>query len=42
MPAFINWELVKQPYNWAVVFLMCVFALALLSLVFPQPSDTGS
>jgi hypothetical protein len=36
MPNLINWELVKQPYNWLVVGIMCIFALVFLGLVFPQ------
>lgn len=39
MPQLINWELLKQPYNWIVVFLMCVFALIFLSLVFPEATN---
>lgn len=41
MPALINWELVRQPYNWAVVVLMCLFALILLSLIWPEDADQG-
>lgn len=38
----INIELIKQPYNWIIVVIMCVFALLFLSLVFPQASgDAG-
>jgi hypothetical protein len=40
MPGLVNWELLKQPYNWIVVFLMCVFALIGLSLLFPQETST--
>lgn len=36
MPALINWELLKQPYNWVVVILMCAFGLFALALIFPQ------
>lgn len=32
----INMELIGNPYNWVVVFVMCVFALIFLALVFPQ------
>jgi hypothetical protein len=42
MPKLINWELLKQPYNWVIVFLMCVVALVFLSLVFPESSSAGS
>lgn len=36
MPQLINWELLRQPYNWVIVFVMCVMALAFLTLVFPE------
>ena len=36
MDKLINFDLIKQPYNWIVVFLMCAFALILLALVAPQ------
>lgn len=36
MPKLINWELMRQPYNWIIIFLMCAFALALLAMIFPQ------
>ena len=32
----INWELVRNPYNWVVLFLMTAFALIGLALIFPQ------
>lgn len=32
----INWDLLKHPYNWVVVFLMCSFFLIALSFVFPE------
>lgn len=34
--SFLNLALLREPYNWITVFLMSVFALALLSLIFPQ------
>lgn len=40
MPALINWELLKQPYNWLIVLIMCLFALIFLALVFPQASSS--
>lgn len=40
--SLINWELLKQPYNWIVVFLMCAFALVALSILFPQALNTES
>lgn len=40
MEGWINWELLKQPYNWIVVVLMTAFALLLLSLVMPEEPST--
>lgn len=40
MPSLINWELIRQPYNWVIVFVMCVFALIFLAFVFPQASSS--
>lgn len=40
MPSLINWGLLKEPYNWIIVFLMCAFALILLALVFPEGSPS--
>lgn len=40
MPSLINWELLRQPYNWIIVLAMCVFALIFLALVFPQASSS--
>lgn len=34
-----NTELLANPYNWLIVFLMCTFALYGLALVFPQPEQ---
>lgn len=42
MPKLINWDLLKSPYNWITVFLMCSFALIFLALVFPQSSNQPS
>lgn len=36
----INWDLVKNPYNWIVVFLMCAFAIVALAIIFPQAHST--
>ena len=35
MPRLINWELVKNPYNWAIVWLMIAFGLIGIGLVKP-------
>lgn len=40
MPQLINWEILREPYNWVIVFMMCVFALIFLSLVFPQATSS--
>lgn len=42
MPTLINWAILKEPYNWIIVLIMCVFALVFLSLVFPQASRQAS
>jgi hypothetical protein len=35
----INWEIVKHPLNWLTVFAMCLIALVLLAIIFPQQSS---
>lgn len=32
----LNLDLMANPYNWIVIFLVCVFAMIGLALVFPQ------
>lgn len=39
MDSFINWSLLKEPYNWITVALMTAFALILLSLLMPSSQD---
>lgn len=34
----VNIELIRHPMNWIIVFVMCVLALAFLSIAFPQSS----
>jgi hypothetical protein len=41
MPQLINWDLIRQPYNWVIVFIMCSMALIFLTLVFPEPVSQG-
>jgi hypothetical protein len=36
MERFLNIAMMKEPLNWVTIFLMCLFALVLLYLVFPQ------
>ena len=36
MMEWINLDLMRNPLNWATVFLMCLFALVLLALLAPQ------
>lgn len=36
----INWDIIRQPLNWATVFLMVMFALIFVALVFPEPSQS--
>ena len=40
--SLLNLDLLREPYNWITVFLMCVFALALLAMIFPPPDLSGS
>ncbi len=42
MPDLINWELLKNPYNWIVVVLMTAFALILLHVIMPEPPADAS
>lgn len=42
MPALINWGLLKEPYNWLIVFIMCVMALIFLTIVFPQAASSDA
>lgn len=35
MDRFINWELLKQPYNWIVVVLMLAIGVAALTYLQP-------
>lgn len=39
MPQLINWGLVKEPLNWIILPLLCVFFLVFLSFVFPMRAD---
>lgn len=34
----LNLDLMKEPLNWVTIFLMCLFALFLLHLTFPEAS----
>lgn len=33
----INAAIIREPYNWATVFLMTAFALLALHMISPQP-----
>lgn len=35
MPRLINWELIRNPLNWVVVYLMVAFAIVALALIDP-------
>jgi hypothetical protein len=39
--SLINWELIKNPYNWVIVVIMTAFALILLSVIMPEESPAG-
>jgi hypothetical protein len=36
MPELINWDLIRNPLNWIIVVIMCLFALTALSILYPQ------
>jgi hypothetical protein len=41
----LNLALIREPYNWLTVFLMCAFGLLALHIISPQPpqpKDTES
>ncbi len=43
MPNLINWDLIKNPYNWVVVVIMTAFALMLLQVIMPEtPADASA
>jgi hypothetical protein len=39
MPKLLNLDLMREPLNWIIVFLMCAFALIALGMIFPQGSE---
>lgn len=39
MPELINWELIKQPYNWVIVILMLAIGIYALHLVYRLAAD---
>lgn len=38
MGRFINFDLLREPYNWVTVIFMTAFALLLLHLIMPETS----
>ena len=38
----VNWELMKNPYNWIIVLLMVAIAGFALSLLYPTEKGTTS
>lgn len=42
MNAVLNWDLLKQPLNWVIVFVMCTMALFFLAIVFPEPNASDN
>lgn len=42
MPELINWDLIRNPYNWAITVLMVFFGLFLLALVSPEISKSDA
>lgn len=39
MPQLINWAIIKEPVNWAIVILMLAIATAALCLLFGEPGQ---
>ena len=37
MPELINWDILKEPVNWAIVFLMLAIATFGLCLILGPP-----
>lgn len=35
----LNWDLMKNPINWVIVALMCLFAVFGLNLLLGQPEQ---
>lgn len=33
----INWEMLREPYNWAILILFTLIGGAILALVAPEP-----
>lgn len=42
MDRFVNFDLLKNPYNWIVVVLMTAFALLLLQIAMPEEIPEAS
>lgn len=38
----LNWELLRNPYNWIVVFLMVTMAVAGLTLLQPYAASAAN
>ena len=39
MDKIVNWSLLKEPYNWIIVFLMVAIGLIALTILQPQISE---
>jgi hypothetical protein len=39
MPELVNWQLLKEPINWIIVFLMLAIATFGLSLILGPPQS---
>lgn len=37
----INWSIMREPYNWATVLIMAIFAFVLISVVSPEASEAS-
>jgi hypothetical protein len=41
MPQLINWDLMREPYNWLIVALMLAIATFGLALIFQSANGGG-
>ncbi len=39
MDKFVNFDLLRNPLNWATVVIMIAFGVLLLAVIAPQPSQ---
>lgn len=42
MDRIINFQLIRSPINWVIVFLMCALAGSLLCVIVPDDNSNAS